>query len=169
MRAAAGASVVSLERLLQAVTPRLPRDDEFLTDDVLAKLDTIFGSPSRQDLIVSLAPPPKSALPAEEVRAAFAPAQADIILALIAPRTSAEAEADTAMSLPEAAALMGEPVSTFRRRLDYRKALLTRPGERRLRYSRVALDRIKRDRLATNGEDWGGKAPISSALKKGKS
>jgi hypothetical protein len=32
---------------------------------------------------------------------------------------------------------MGEPVETFRRRLDYRKALLTRPGERRLRYSRA--------------------------------
>lgn len=43
---------------------------------------------------------------------------------------------------------MGEPPETFRRRLEYRKALLSRPGERRLRYSRAGLERIRRDRLA---------------------
>lgn len=58
---------------------------------------------------------------------------------------------DEALTLPAAAALLGEPVETFRRRLDYRKALLRRPGERRLRYSRAALERILRDRLAANG------------------
>jgi hypothetical protein len=57
---------------------------------------------------------------------------------------------DEALGLGEAAAFMGEPPETFRRRLDYRKALLRRPGERRLRYSRAELDRIKRDRLASN-------------------
>ncbi len=46
---------------------------------------------------------------------------------------------------------MGEPEETFRRRLDYRKSLLTRRGERRLRYSRAALERIRQDRLAGNG------------------
>lgn len=63
---------------------------------------------------------------------------------------SPAAPADDALSLKSAAAFMGEPSETFRRRLDYRKALLTRPGERRLRYSLSALDRIKRDRLASN-------------------
>ncbi len=62
-----------------------------------------------------------------------------------------EAKPDEALDLPAAAALLGEPVETFRRRLDYRKALLRRPGERRLRYSRAALERILRDRLAGNG------------------
>ena len=43
---------------------------------------------------------------------------------------------DEGLGLAEAARLMGERPETFRRRLDYRKALLRRPGERRLRYSR---------------------------------
>lgn len=59
-------------------------------------------------------------------------------------------EPDVALGLREAATLFGEPVETFRRRLEYRKALLTRPGERRLRYSRAELERIRRDRLAGN-------------------
>lgn len=59
--------------------------------------------------------------------------------------------ADDALSLQAAAAFMAEPVETFRRRLDYRKALLRLPGERRLRYSRAALERIRQDRLAANG------------------
>ena len=42
------------------------------------------------------------------------------------------------LSLKEAAEYMGEPVSTFRRRREYRKAKVSRPGERRLRYSRGA-------------------------------
>jgi hypothetical protein len=59
--------------------------------------------------------------------------------------------ADEALGLALAAAFMGEPPETFRRRLDYRKALISKPGERRLRYSRAVLDRIKRDRLAAHG------------------
>lgn len=58
---------------------------------------------------------------------------------------------DEALTLSAAAALLGEPVETFRRRLDYRKALVRRLGERRLRYSRAALERILKDRLAANG------------------
>ena len=54
---------------------------------------------------------------------------------------------DETIGLPEAAALAGEPTETFRRRLVYRKALVSRPGERRLRYSRRALERIAADRL----------------------
>jgi chromatin segregation and condensation protein Rec8/ScpA/Scc1 (kleisin family) len=61
-----------------------------------------------------------------------------------------EPTVDETFSLAEAAALMGERPETFRRRFEYRKALLTRPNERRLRYSRDALERIKRDRLASN-------------------
>jgi hypothetical protein len=57
---------------------------------------------------------------------------------------------DEALGLAKAAAFMGEPPETFRRRLDYRKALISRPGERRLRYSRAKLDRIRADRLAAN-------------------
>ncbi|MDQ5871813.1 MAG: hypothetical protein M3547_06350 [Acidobacteriota bacterium] len=57
---------------------------------------------------------------------------------------------DAALSLAEAAAFVGEPVESFRRRHDYRRALLTRPGERRLRFSRTALERVLRDRLAGN-------------------
>jgi hypothetical protein len=56
--------------------------------------------------------------------------------------------ADDILSLQEAAAWMGEPPETFRRRLEYRKALVSRPGERRHRYSRAELDRIRRDRLS---------------------
>lgn len=58
---------------------------------------------------------------------------------------------DKGLSLAEAADLFGDPPSTFRRRLEYRKALISRPGERRLRYSRAELERIRRDRLARNG------------------
>jgi hypothetical protein len=67
----------------------------------------------------------------------------------LSPAAPAE---DKGLGLAEAAALMGEPKETFRRRLEYRKALLTRPRERRLRYSRAALDQIMRDRLAAHGE-----------------
>jgi hypothetical protein len=55
--------------------------------------------------------------------------------------------ADAVLSLPEAASYMGEPVSTFRRRPDYLRALVSKPTERRRRYSRVELERIKRGRL----------------------
>jgi hypothetical protein len=57
---------------------------------------------------------------------------------------------DATLDLSGAAAYMGEPKETFRRRLDYRKAIVSREGERRLRYSRAALDRIKADRLAAS-------------------
>lgn len=59
-------------------------------------------------------------------------------------------EPDAVLSLEEAALHMGEPVGTFRRRGDYLKARVSRAGERRLRYSRAVLDRIKADRLAEN-------------------
>jgi len=57
---------------------------------------------------------------------------------------------DETLDLAAAAALVGEPVSTFRRRLEYRKALVSRPGERRLRYSRAELERVRRDRLGAS-------------------
>lgn len=59
-------------------------------------------------------------------------------------------ESDVVLTLAEAASFMGEPASTFRRRLEYAKALVSRPGERRNRYSGSALERIKRDRLAAS-------------------
>ena len=58
---------------------------------------------------------------------------------------------DDTLNAEQAAAFLGEPVETFRRRLEYRKALLRRPGERRLRYSRAELERIRRDRLSASG------------------
>jgi hypothetical protein len=54
---------------------------------------------------------------------------------------------DETLTLQEAARLMGEPPETFRRRPEYLKARVSRDGERRLRYSRLELDRIRRDRL----------------------
>lgn len=60
---------------------------------------------------------------------------------------------DAVLGLKEAAAFLGEAPATFRRRLEYRKALLTRPGERNLRYSRVELERIKKDRLTAASMD----------------
>jgi hypothetical protein len=53
-----------------------------------------------------------------------------------------------ALGLEAAAASFGEAPSTFRQRLEYGKALVSQPGERRLRYSRAALERILGDRLA---------------------
>lgn len=58
---------------------------------------------------------------------------------------------DETLTAKDAAAFLGEPLETFRRRLDYRKALLRRPGERKLRYSRAELERVRQDRLAGNG------------------
>jgi hypothetical protein len=57
---------------------------------------------------------------------------------------------DETLTLAQAATLVGEPAETFRRRLEYRKALISRPGEHRRRYSSRALQRILADRLATN-------------------
>jgi hypothetical protein len=57
---------------------------------------------------------------------------------------------DEALTLKEAAKLFGESPHTFRQRLEFRKALISRVGERRLRYSRAELERIKRDRIAAN-------------------
>jgi hypothetical protein len=70
--------------------------------------------------------------------------------AALAEAFAAKAEpeaADEVIGLEEAAALMGEPPSTFRRRPEYLKAKVSREGERRLRYSRAALERIRADRL----------------------
>jgi hypothetical protein len=58
-------------------------------------------------------------------------------------------EPDRVLSLAEAAAHVGEPVSTFRQRLVYRQALVSAATERRLRFSRRALDRIAHSRLAS--------------------
>lgn len=66
-------------------------------------------------------------------------------------RALASRDADDAvLSLKKAARYMGEPTETFRRRGEYLKARVSRDGERRARYSRAELDRIKRDRLAAN-------------------
>jgi hypothetical protein len=55
---------------------------------------------------------------------------------------------DQVLSLVQAAAHVGEPASTFRRRLVYRRALVSGPAEKRLRYSRAVLDDILAGRLA---------------------
>jgi hypothetical protein len=57
-------------------------------------------------------------------------------------------ELDRVMSLAEAAAHAGDPVSTFRQRACYRRALVSGPHERRLRFSRRVLDEILSNRLA---------------------
>ena len=59
-------------------------------------------------------------------------------------------QADAVLSLEEAAAYMGEPIETFRRRPENLKARVSLADERRSRYSRAELDRIKRDRMAAN-------------------
>jgi hypothetical protein len=58
---------------------------------------------------------------------------------------------DEILNLKQAAAYLGEPERTVQSRLEYRKALVSRPGEYRLRFSRAELDRIIRDRLMGNG------------------
>jgi hypothetical protein len=60
-------------------------------------------------------------------------------------------EPDVTLLLPEAAAFMAEPVSTFRRRKVYWKALVSEAGERRRKYSRRVLEQIRRERLEANG------------------
>jgi hypothetical protein len=57
---------------------------------------------------------------------------------------------DSILDLAEAANMVGEPPSTFRRRLEYRRALVSRPGQRRLRFSRVELQRIQHARLTAS-------------------
>ncbi len=66
---------------------------------------------------------------------------------------------DAVLSLKEAALFMGEPAGTFRRRPDYVRALVSRPTERRLRYSRAALVKIKRGRLEAS-EMFGGRIAV---------
>jgi hypothetical protein len=79
-------------------------------------------------------------------------AELDLELAeVVVAAAPAAQEADAVLSLAEAADFMGEPPSTFRRRPEYLRALLSRPQERRKRYSRAALERIKRERLEANG------------------
>jgi len=70
------------------------------------------------------------------------------VAALEAARPAAPA--DEVLTLGQAAALLGEPERTVRARLEYRKALVSRPREHRLRFSRRELERIRRDRLAGN-------------------
>jgi hypothetical protein len=52
------------------------------------------------------------------------------LAAFTAPRAP-----DQALTLLEAAKMLGERPETVRRRLEYRKALIRRVGERNLRYS----------------------------------
>jgi hypothetical protein len=87
-----------------------------------------------------------------EVREHFSPGQVSILLRLLpfAPPAEPPHSADAILTLAEAAAYMGEKPGTFRRRHEYRKALVSRPGERRRRYSKAVLDRINADRLAAN-------------------
>jgi hypothetical protein len=76
----------------------------------------------------------------------------DDALAIALREVQRPEEPDRVLSLTEAASHVGEPVSTFRQRLYYRCALVSGPTERRLRFSRHALDRIKADRLALRSE-----------------
>jgi hypothetical protein len=88
-----------------------------------------------------------------ERRAALQRALADVddALASALGGTPEIAEpADEVLNQVEAAELVGEPVSTFRRRPLYRKALVSAPGERRPRYSRKALLKLLDSRLAQN-------------------
>jgi hypothetical protein len=55
-------------------------------------------------------------------------------------------EPDRVLTLDEAAAHVGEPPSTFRQRLCYRRAQVSGPRQRRLRFSQRTLDRILQDR-----------------------
>ena len=57
-------------------------------------------------------------------------------------------ESDRVLTLAEAAAHVHEPANTFRQRPCYRRALVSGPTERRLRFSMRTLDGITRDRLA---------------------
>ena len=79
--------------------------------------------------------------------------KAEVLLEASKPTPAAgprEPEEDLALGVREAAAMFGEPVETFRRRLEFRKALIRRPGEKKLRYSLRELERIRGDRLAGN-------------------
>jgi hypothetical protein len=69
----------------------------------------------------------------------------DAIVAATAPQPP-----DEVLGLDDAAKLMNEPAGTFRQRPCYRRALVSGPRERRLRFSRRALERIKADRLRAN-------------------
>jgi hypothetical protein len=80
----------------------------------------------------------------------LAATEADLAAALAQPAVAPSPAGDEALDLTAAAGLFNEPPNTFRQRLEYRKALISRPGERRLRYSRVALERILMDRLAVH-------------------
>lgn len=76
----------------------------------------------------------------------FAVLEVELAEALARAARPAAAKPDQVLTLYEAAAFMGEPAETFRRRLEYRKAVVSRPGELRLRFSRRGLDRILADR-----------------------
>jgi hypothetical protein len=72
----------------------------------------------------------------------------DDALALALEAVQQPDDADEILDLAAAARHVGEPASTFRQRPCYRRALVSGTTERRLRYSRLELDRILRDRLA---------------------
>jgi hypothetical protein len=75
-------------------------------------------------------------------------ASLDEALAIALSDAEKPVEPDRVLSLEEAAAHVGEPASTFRQRPCYRRALVSGPTQKRLRFSRRALDLISRDRLA---------------------
>jgi hypothetical protein len=101
---------------------------------------------------------PKAAVRSGEAAAAILAKRAELTrqLAALDERLAAamgdaerpDQEPDRILTLAEAASHVGEPISTFRRRLVYRKALVSAPREKRLRFSLAALDEILTNRLA---------------------
>jgi hypothetical protein len=57
---------------------------------------------------------------------------------------------DETLTLVQAADRVGEPPETFRKRVEFYKARISRPGEHRLRFSRREVERVIADRLASN-------------------
>lgn len=85
--------------------------------------------------------------------AVFAPGQVEALARMLARAMEGSIRDDTPLVLKDAAEFMGEPEETFRRRDEYRKARVSRPGERNLRFDLPTLRRIKADRLAANWEE----------------
>jgi hypothetical protein len=67
------------------------------------------------------------------------------------------------IGLADAAKLAGEPSETFRKRPEFLKARISRPGEHRLRYSKRVVERIIADRLESNAA-----GTVDYAMKGGK-
>jgi hypothetical protein len=84
-------------------------------------------------------------------------ADLEVQLGLALAEATSPPNPDQVLNLREAAIYLGEPVETFRRRHEFGKVLVSRANERRLRYSRQELDRIKKDRLAVSGSPVAGR------------